>query len=207
MEITLWQIINDNHPKCEYKRPYRFILIFILSDFSNHHIYHRIGLVRFFFIMRVPWTLYTCIHNFHISYDFMCVQFCIYIRYIRVDGYTHEGKTNKKLNTRPNFKVKITYTIRPLVLYYWNTTRIGHCDRIKFYSDTEKKNKKKRIYTKAVWETLAPYRESASVLSLEYRIRNQLYTHCAPYPWMLGSIEYEWLGRSKTVYRKVWHTK
>lgn len=35
-----------------------------------------------------------------------------------MDIYTHEGKTNKKLNTRPNFEVKITYTIRPLVQYY-----------------------------------------------------------------------------------------
>lgn len=91
--------------------------------------------------------------------------------------YIHEGKTNKKLNTRPNFKVKITYTIRPLVLYYWNTTRIGHCDRIKFYSDTKK--------TESCGQRMR-FTESASVLS-QYRVYAIIiYTLCSIH----GSLEH-----------------
>lgn len=73
--------------------------------------------------------------------------------------------------------MKITYTIRPLVLYYWNTTRIGHCDRIKFYSDT----KKTESCGKRMRRT-----ESASVLS-EYRVYAIIiYTLCSIH----GSLEH-----------------
>ena len=112
-------------------------------------------------------------------YNIAIQHICYYICVVRdvCAIYIHEGKTNKKLNTRPNFEVKITYTIRPLVQYYWNTTRIGHCDRIKFYSNTKKS-------PKAVCRTHASYRIRLSLItSIVYT--QSLYTHCAP--WELGA--------------------
>lgn len=122
------------------------------------------------------------VHMYILSIWYMCEHTRLYI---------HEGKTNKKLNTRPNFKVKITYTIRPLVLYYWNTTRIGHCDRIKFYSDIQK-NKTSESYGKRMRRT-----ESASVLSPVSCIRNH-YIHTVLHPWM-GAWEHRNMNMNRIV--------